>query len=87
MKQKTGRKLLGFLLSLAMIMGLMLGMSVTALAETEQSETIATTAKIVNGTHFTISNKQQSAVNCSLLPKITIEYLSVSARCCDHCKV
>ena len=33
MKQKTGRKLLGFLLTLAMVVGLMPGMSLTALAE------------------------------------------------------
>ena len=51
-----GLKFLFLLLTLALLVGLLPGMSLTALAETEQSETIATTAKTVNGNHFTISS-------------------------------
>ena len=40
MKQKIGRKLLGFLLALAMIVGFIPGMNLTVIAETEKSETI-----------------------------------------------
>ena len=40
MKQKIGRKLLGFLLTLAMIVGFIPGMNLTVIAETEKSETI-----------------------------------------------
>ena len=64
MKHRS-KRFLSILLSLALVLGLMPGMSLTALAETEQSETIATTAKTVNGTHFTISasNKYTDATN------------------------
>ena len=56
MFMKMTKRLLSILLSLVLMLGLMAGMSLTALAETEQSETIATTSRTVNGTHFTISS-------------------------------
>ena len=43
LKQKMGRKLLGFLLTLAMVVGLMPGMSLTAYAEGEATPTAAET--------------------------------------------
>ena len=54
--RKSGKKILSLLLTLVLLVGVLPGMSLTALAETEQSETIATTAKTVNGNHFTISS-------------------------------
>ncbi|MBR0514757.1 MAG: hypothetical protein IJK06_10990, partial [Clostridia bacterium] len=54
MKHRS-KQFLSILLSLVMVLGLVPGMSLTVLAETEQSETIATKASTVNGTHFTIS--------------------------------
>ena len=54
-------KLLGFMLTLALVIGLLPGMSLTAYADTEKSETIATTSKTVDGTHFTISNNDGHA--------------------------
>ena len=46
MKQKTGRKLLSFLLTLAMVVGLMPGMSLKVRAQTEELlTTITATAK------------------------------------------
>ena len=53
-KRKLGRKLLGFLLALALVLGLMPGMSMTAQARTE--ETLLTTVTYTNGgsqTHST----------------------------------
>ena len=44
MKQKTGRKLLSFLLTLAMVLGLLPGMGLTALAADEVSENISLVA-------------------------------------------
>ena len=56
MKQKIGRKLLSFLLTLAMVIGLMPGMSLTALAETESEEfTTNTGAGTYTGTHIKIT--------------------------------
>ena len=63
MKQnrKLGRKLLGFLLTLAMVVGLMPGMSLTALAADEVSENISLVAsqsaglKTISGTHYSVS--------------------------------
>ena len=61
---KTGKKrLFSILLTLALVVGLMPGMGLTAYASTEKSETITTTTAennyngaTVNGTYFTISN-------------------------------
>ena len=91
MKQKTGRKLLSFLLTLAMVVGLMPGMGLTAYASTEKSETITTTAKIVNGTYFTISNNNVIATTggmaaykgITVSPKNT-EYITKVVITCGH---
>ena len=58
---KHAKKILSLLLTLVLLVGLLPGMSLTALAETEQSETIATTATTVNGNHFTISASKNFA--------------------------
>ena len=61
MKQKTGRKLLSFLLTLAMVIGLFPGMSLTAYAADEVSENISLVAspsanlKTISGTHYSVS--------------------------------
>ena len=61
MKQKTGRKLLGVLLMLAMVIGLFPGMSLTAYAADEVSENISLVAspsanlKTISGTHYSVS--------------------------------
>ena len=54
-------KLLGFMLTLALVIGLLPVMSLTAYADTEKSEMIATTSQTVDGTHFTISNNGDDA--------------------------
>ena len=56
MKQKLGRKLLSFLLTLAMVIGLVPGMSLTAYAA-EESESFTTnkSLKTYTGEHFTIT--------------------------------
>ena len=54
-------KLLGFMLTLALVIGLLPVMSLTAYADTEKSEMIATTSQTVDGTHFTISNNNGNA--------------------------
>ncbi len=60
MKQKTGRKLLSFLLTLAMVVGLVPGMSLTAYAA-EKSETISLIGEkdsenqTATGTHFKVT--------------------------------
>ena len=61
MLMKMKKRLLSILLTLALVLGLMPGMSLTALAATEQSETIGTTATTVNGTHFKISASKNYA--------------------------
>ena len=59
MKQKTGRKLLGVLLTLAMVVGLMPGMSLTAYAADEVSENISLVngQSLVLGTHYSVSGE------------------------------
>ena len=54
-KRKLGRKLMSFLLTLAMVIGLMPGMGLTAKADTELSETIITTSETALGDHFIIT--------------------------------
>ena len=49
MKQKTGRKLLGFLLALSMVVGLMPGMGLTAYAATSWSESFTTNGGTIDG--------------------------------------
>ena len=61
MKQKTGRKLLGVLLMLAMVIGLLPGMGLTAYAADEVSENISLVAsnsanlETISGTHYSVS--------------------------------
>jgi len=59
MKQKTGRKLLSFLLTLAMLVGLMPGMGLTAYAADEVSENISLVngQSLVLGTHYSVSGE------------------------------
>ena len=47
MKHKTGRKLLSFLLTLAMLVGLMPGMSLTAYAATDTYTALMNNATVV----------------------------------------
>lgn len=67
MKQKTGRKLLGVLLMLAMVIGLLPGMGLTAYAADEVSENISLVAsdssnlKTISGTHYSVSCGYMSA--------------------------
>lgn len=49
MKQNTGRKLLSFLIPLAMVIGLMQGMTLTAYAEWWDEDQIITDSKTING--------------------------------------
>ena len=59
-KRKLGRKLLSFILTLAMVMGLMPGMSLTVYAD-DLSETLTTTAQWapaeITGDHFTVNGQ------------------------------
>ena len=57
MKQKTGRKLLSFLLTLAMVVGLMPGMSMTALADdTTGAQITADMTNLTAGTYYISSD-------------------------------
>ena len=78
MKQKTGRKLLGVLLTLAMVVGLMPGMSLTAYAADEVSENISLVAspsaglKTISGTHYSVSCGYMNAAESGMPGALTI---------------
>ena len=68
MKQKTGRRVLSFLLTLVMVVGLIPGMSLTAYAAADEvSENISLVAsdssnlKTISGTHYSVSCGYMSA--------------------------
>jgi len=58
---KTWKGFLSVLLSLVLVLGMFSGMRLTAYADTEKSETIATTSDTVEGTHFTIISSYSGA--------------------------
>ena len=64
MKQKTGRKLLSFLLALAMLVGLMPGMSMTAYAA--PTETLLTT--------ITATGKEQANYSTANVATVSFSY-------------
>ncbi len=88
---KMKKRFLSILLSLVMVLGLMPGMGLTAYADTEKSETIATTSNTVDGTHFTISNNGSyvdsdgmcADVGITVTPKNT-EYITKVVITCEY---
>ena len=66
MKQKTGRKLLSFLLTLAMVVGLMPGMGLTAYAASDTVVTFAASDLILNSENNRYESKKNNVVLSSI---------------------
>ena len=74
MKQKTGRKLLGVLLTLAMVVGLMPSMSLTAYAD--NTEELLTTITATGTEQASYSTPNVATVSFSNLPNCNSSYLA-----------